>query len=192
MHRLYKAATDATERTHLQIIWLLSSGRSAQFVPEVTGSTPLWVSVIVGRYNEAEVAELGDQRQFNPGARPLLDASQQRRLRDSLDDPPPDRGLWTGRSVAHWIAGVLGRLVSPRRGTEYLGRLGSTRQVPRPRHAEADPLVQEGFKTRFRRRVQALQHEAPPRRWRCGRWPSTASGSNRRSAGCGRRTAAVP
>lgn len=161
LHRLYKAATDATERTHLQIIWLLTSGRSAQFVAEVTGYTPRWVSVIVGRYNEAGVAGLGDQRQFNPGARPLLDASQQRRLRDNLDDPPPDRGLWTGRSVAQWIAGMLGRLVSPRRGTDYLGRLGFTRQVPRPRHAEADPLAQEVFKARFRRRVQALQQEDP-------------------------------
>lgn len=37
LHRLYKAATDATERTHLQIIWLPTSGRSAQFVAEVTG-----------------------------------------------------------------------------------------------------------------------------------------------------------
>ncbi|TWA84530.1 hypothetical protein FBZ83_105412 [Azospirillum brasilense] len=69
LHRLYKAATDATERTHLQIIWLLTSGRSAQFVAEVTGYTPRWVSVIVGRYNEAGGAGLGDQRQFNPGSR---------------------------------------------------------------------------------------------------------------------------
>ena len=90
LHRLYKDAKDATERTHLQIIWLLTSGRSAQFVAEVTGYTPRWISVLVGRYNEAGVAGLGDQRQFNPGATPLLDANQQQSLRDSLDDPPPD------------------------------------------------------------------------------------------------------
>lgn len=85
LHRLYKAATDATERTHLQIIWLLTSGRSAQFVAEVTGYTPRWVSVIVGRYNEAGVAGLGDQRQFAPGARPLLDENQRQSLRTSLE-----------------------------------------------------------------------------------------------------------
>jgi transposase len=161
LHRLYKEAKDATERTHLQIIWLLTSGRSAQFVAEVTGYTPRWISVLVGRYNEAGVAGLGDQRQFNPGARPLLDASQRQSLRDSLEAPPPDYGLWTGRSVAQWIAGMLGRLVSPRRGTEALRRLGFTRQVPRPQHAEADPLAQEVFKAHFRRRVQALQQEEP-------------------------------
>ncbi|MCW2239078.1 hypothetical protein [Azospirillum canadense] len=69
MHRLYKAATDATERTNLQIIWLLTSGRSAQFVAEVTGDTPRWVSVIAGHDNRAGGAGLGDQRQFNPGSR---------------------------------------------------------------------------------------------------------------------------
>ncbi|NUB24339.1 winged helix-turn-helix domain-containing protein [Azospirillum brasilense] len=161
LHLLYKAVTDATERTHLQIIWLLTSGRSAQFVAEVTGYTPRWVSVIVGRYNEAgvELALVAQPR--NPGARPLLDACQQRRLRDSLGDPPPNRGLWMGRSVAQWIAGMLGRLVSPRRGIDYLGRFGFTRQVPRPRHAEANALAQEIFKARFRRRVQALQQEDP-------------------------------
>ncbi len=40
LHRLYKEAKDATARTHLQIIWLLTSGRSAQFVAEVTGYPP--------------------------------------------------------------------------------------------------------------------------------------------------------
>jgi len=69
LHRRYKEAKDATERTHLQIIWLLTSGRSAQFVAEVTGYTPRWISILVGRYNEAGVAGLGDQRQFNPGSR---------------------------------------------------------------------------------------------------------------------------
>ena len=56
---------------------------------------------------------------------------------------------------------MLGRLVSRRRGTDYLGRLGFPRQVPRPRHAEADPLAQEIFKARFRRPVQVLQQEDP-------------------------------
>ena len=69
LYRLYKAATDATERTHLQIIWLLTSGRSAQFVAEVPGSTPRWVSVIVARSNRAGVARLGDQGRFTPGSR---------------------------------------------------------------------------------------------------------------------------
>ena len=44
LERHYKAAGDGIERGHLHIIWLLSQGRSAKFVAEVTGYTPTWVS----------------------------------------------------------------------------------------------------------------------------------------------------
>ena len=40
LERRYKAADDGVERGHLHIIWLLSQGRSAKFVAEVTGYTP--------------------------------------------------------------------------------------------------------------------------------------------------------
>ena len=79
------------------------------------------------------------------------------------DDRPPDGGLWTGRLVAQWICGLLGRLVSPRRGVEYLRRLGFTRQVPRPRHARGDFAVQERFKADFRARMEELAREEPGR-----------------------------
>lgn len=93
LHRRYKEAKDVTERTHLQIIWLLTSGRTAQFVAAVTGYTPRWISILVGRYNEAGGAGLGDQRQFNPSFR---------RMR-SIRLPPqgtPDRGSTQTSSAA--------------------------------------------------------------------------------------------
>src|SRR3954447_9465960 len=111
----YKAASDGIERGHLQIIWLLSQGRSAKFVAEVTGYTPTWVSKILWRYNDHGLAGLGDGRLDNPGAAPLLDPVQvEALLRDS--EPPPDGGL--GRKVAGWITGRIGRTVSPQRGVE--------------------------------------------------------------------------
>jgi transposase len=161
LHRRYREADDPVARTHLQIIWLLTTGKSAKAVAAATGYTQRWISVLVGRYNEAGVEGLGDRRRFNPGARPLLDEKQQDRLRLELDLEPPDRGLWSGRAVGQWIGGLLGRLVAPRRATEYLRRLGFTRQVPRPRHAEADTDAQEVFKARFRARIQALQAADP-------------------------------
>src|SRR3954469_2347132 len=54
---------------------------------------------------------------------------------------------------------LLGRLVSPRRGLEYLRRLGFTRQVPRPRHARGDFAAQERFKADFRARMEELARE---------------------------------
>src|SRR3954470_10219014 len=80
------------------------------------------------------------------------------RLDHALDDPPPDGGLWTGRAMD-----LLGRLVSPRRGLEYLWRLGFTRQVPRPRHARGDFAAQERFKADFRARMEELAREDPDR-----------------------------
>ena len=138
LYHRYREEQDPIKRTHLQILWLLTRGRPAKVAAEMTGYSQRWISVLVGRYNEAGVDGLGDLRRFNPGSRPLLDADHLERLDHALDAPPPNGGLWTGRLVAQWICGLLGRLVSPRRGLEYLRRLGFTRQVPRPRHARGD------------------------------------------------------
>ena len=104
LERRYKAASDGIERGHLHIIWLLSQGRSAKFVAEVTGYTPTWVSKILWRYNG--LAGLGDGRLDNPGAAPLLDEVQVEELRDS--EPPPDGG-----PGARWRAGSPGGSVAP-------------------------------------------------------------------------------
>src|SRR3954466_7090815 len=161
LYHRYRAEQDPIKRTHLQIVWLLTSGRPAKVAAEMTGYSQRWISVLVGRYNEAGVDGLGDLRRFNPGSRPLLDADQLERLDHALDDPPPDGGLWTGRLVAQWICGLIGRLVSPRRGLEYLRRLGFTRQIPRPRHAQGDFAAQERFN--FRARMEELAREEPDR-----------------------------
>src|SRR3954466_10709360 len=60
LERRYKAVNDGIERGHLHIIWLLSQGRWAKFVAEVTGYTPTWVSKILWRYNDHGLAGLGD------------------------------------------------------------------------------------------------------------------------------------
>jgi hypothetical protein len=115
-------------------------------VAEVTGYTPTWVSKILWRYNDHGLAGLGDGRLDNPGAAPLLDQGQLEELRDLVSEPPPDGGLWTGRKVACWITGRIGRTVSPQRGVEYLRRLDLTRQVPRPANPKASLYEQARFK----------------------------------------------
>ena len=170
--RRYKAASDGIERGHLQIIWLLSQGRSAKFVAEVTGYTPTWVSKILWRYNDHGLVGLGDGRLDNPGAAPLLDEVQLEELRDVVSEPPPDGGLWTGRKVACWITGRIGRTVSPQRGVEYLRRLDLTRQVPRPANPKAS-LYEQG---RFKKSSRSASSKAPTRRSRSksGRSMNTA------------------
>jgi hypothetical protein len=67
-HR-YRKAKDPVERSHRQIVWLLSEGRTTEEVCEVTGYSPGWVRRIAHRYNERGVEGLGDRRHANPGAR---------------------------------------------------------------------------------------------------------------------------
>jgi hypothetical protein len=163
LERRYKAADDGVERGHLHIIWLLSQGRSAKFVAEVTGYTP--TSKILWRYNG--LAGLGDGRLDNPGAAPLLDPAQVEALRDS--EPPPDGGL--GRKAAGWISGRS--TVSPQRGVEYLRRLDLTRPVPRP----ATPTASLYEQARFKKSSRSPSSKAATRRSRSksGRSMNTAS-----------------
>src|SRR5689334_1380049 len=91
----YRAA-----RSHLQIIWLLSRGRSEREVARVTGYGRRWVGEVARRYDEGGPDGLGDRRRGNAGARPLLGAEDEAALRVALAEPPADGGLWTGRQVA--------------------------------------------------------------------------------------------
>lgn len=143
----YRAAHDAIERSHLQIIWLLSQGRGGREVAQVTGYGGRWIAEIVRRYNAEGLAGLGDQRARNRGGKPLLGQRDEGALREALTKPPADGGLWTGPKVAAWMTARLGRKVWPQRGWDYLKKLEHSLQVPRPRHAKAASVKeQDGFK----------------------------------------------
>lgn len=148
-HR-YRKARDPVERSHYQIVWLLSEGRTTGEVCEVTGYSPGWVRRIARRYNEWGVEGLGDRRHANPGAkeRALLDEEGEAQLLEALSGPPPGGGMWSGPKVARWIERRNGlEKVHVQRGFEYLRRVGYTPQVPRPANAKGvDPQEREAFK----------------------------------------------
>lgn len=140
----YRAAGDAVERGHWQMVWLLILGRP---LTAVTGYSTRWVREVVRRYNERGPEGLGDGRHANPGADPLLDAAGQDALKTALAQPPPEGGLWTSVKVSRWIADRTGRAhVAVQRGWDYLQRIGYSRQVPRSRHERAaDAGAKAGF-----------------------------------------------
>src|SRR3954462_8243904 len=125
----YRAARSPIERSHLQVVWLLSRGRSEREVAQVTGYGRRWVGEVARRYEEAGPDGLGDRRRGNAGARPLLGAEGEAALRAALAEPPADGGLWPGPKVATWMAGRLGRQGRARRGG------GGGRRGPRGRPA---------------------------------------------------------
>ena len=147
----YRAARSPVERSHLQIVWLLSRGRSEREVAQVTGYGRRWIAEIVGRYNWEGPDGLGDRRRGNAGAKPLLGAEDEAALRAALAEPPSAGGLWTGPKVAAWMAARLGREVWPQRGWDYLRRLGHSPQVPRPRHAKAASPEEQAVYKKARR-----------------------------------------
>ncbi len=141
----YRQAKDPVERSHFQIVWLLSQGKPTQSVSEHTGYSITWVLEIAHRYSDHGPAGLGDKRKGNLGATPLLTKAQQQELYQALHDPASDGGLWTGQKVADWIEKQTGRKTDFRRGWEYLRKLGLTLQRPRPRHVKADQQAQAAF-----------------------------------------------
>lgn len=146
LERRYRQARDPVARSRYQIAWLVGQGRLTREVADVTGYSRNWIGQLVRRYNAGGPDALGDGRQHNPGATPLLSPAQQAKLRATLAQPPKDDGLWTGAKVAAWIQEETGRTVYVQRGWEYLRKLGYTPQIPRPRHPQADPAAQAAFK----------------------------------------------
>ena len=150
LENLYRKARDRVLRSHLQILWLISEGKSTTQVMEVTGYSRGWIQRLARRYNSDGAEALGDRRHQNPGARDraLLSADQQEELREALKKPPPDGGMWNSTKVGEWIEVRTGRVVSPKkqRGWDYLKKLGNSPKVPRPHHASADAREQEAFK----------------------------------------------
>lgn len=168
----YRAERDAVRRSHLQVIWLLLSGDAVREVARVTGFTKRWIRTLVDRWNAAGMDGLGDRRRSNGGARPLLDAAGLAALAAALEGLPADGGLWSGRQVAAWMSAYLGREVSPKRGLDYLHRLGFSLQRPRPRHARtAGPEERAAFKKNSAKRWTRRGRQPPAGRSRCG--PST-------------------
>src|SRR3954452_8147477 len=188
----YRAARSPVERSHLQIVWLLSQGRGEREVARVTGYGRRWVAEIARRHDEGGADGwgeaprrhdeggpdgLGDRRRGNAGARPLLGAEDEAALRAALAAPPADGGLWTGPKVATWMAGRAGPEGRPQRGWDYLEKLGYSAQRPRPRHAKAaSPEEQAAYKKSWPRRWASVASGSRVGRSRCGRSTSTGSG----------------
>src|SRR5215203_4890264 len=87
LENLYRKARDRVLRSHYQILWLISEGKSTTQVMEVTGYSRGWIQRLARRYNSDGARALGDGRHGNPGAkdRALLSVDQQEELRGSVN-----------------------------------------------------------------------------------------------------------
>ena len=146
LEQRYRACRDPVERSHWQIVWLVSRRHSGAAVARLTGYSETWVRTLIHRYNAEGPAGLVDRRHANPGQPPLVPAAVREELRAALAAPPTDGGLWTGPKAAAWLSERLGREIRPQRAWEVLRSLDYTLHRPRPRATTADPAAQDAFK----------------------------------------------
>jgi transposase len=173
----YRAARDATEARHFQVIWLLAQGRTFLEVAGVLAFVPRWVEELAARYNAFGPNVLGDQRRRNGRCASLLTEAVLSALAKRVRTPPEDGGVWSGPKVAVWIAGHLGLAkVHPQRGWEALKRIGWSPQAPRPRHARAATAEEQAaFKGGLKPLSLRPRRRIPTGRSRSGPRTSTAS-----------------
>jgi transposase len=160
--RRYRACRDGVEKTHWQILWLLTrttdpptpAGVAAQ-----VGLTPAWVRTVLKRWNAEGPAGLADRRAAKNGGRPKLSAEQQAALFEALQGRPADGGLWTGPKVAAYVLDRWGLAVCKQTGWGWLRDLGFSPQVPRPKNPGA---ASEEEQRAWKRRHGPVGRRAPP------------------------------
>lgn len=142
----YRNSRNVIEKSHYQVIWLLSTGKTPKQVAEMTSYSQTWVYQLINRYNHQGEKGLGDLRAFNQGKEPLLGDVQQAQLHQVLTTSAPDGGLWNGRKVAEWMSEITGKEISRMRGWEYLKQMEYALKVPRPEHQEISLQEQQEWK----------------------------------------------
>ena len=167
-HR-YRGCRTGVEKTHWQVLWLLTRGPTPPTPAEVAaqvGLTPAWVRTVLKRWNAEGPDGLADRRRARNGGRPKLSAEQQAALFEALQGRPDDGGLWTGPKVAAYVRDRWGVTVRPETGWRWLKQLGLGLQVPRPRNPGAATADEQ---RRWKRRPGRAAGGAAPRPPRAGR-----------------------
>jgi transposase len=146
LYSLYRSSSDGTSRSHYQILWLISEGKTVAEVSESTGYSRNWIYQLVRRFERKGVSAVGDQRKNNGGQNCLLTDFEQAQLWSALSGLAPDGGLWNGRKVADWLSELTGKEISRHRGWEILKQMGYRLRVPRPEHRQGDEVEKQEWK----------------------------------------------
>jgi transposase len=160
--RRYRACRGGVEKTHWQVLWLLTRSADPPAPAEVAtqvGLTPAWVRTVLKRWNAGGPAALADRRAAANGGKSKLSDGQRAELYQALQQPPPDGGLWTGPKVAAYVRTRWDVVVCKQTGWEWLRDLGLSLQVPRPRNPGA---ASEEERRAWKRRHGPVGRRAPP------------------------------
>lgn len=138
----FKRSTCAVERRRIQLIALLTDGKSKAEVRAVTRySDPAYCKTIA-RYNAYGLAGLRDLRHDNLGPPQLLGDAQMLLLAQQIRFDFDQGVLWNGAKVQAWLLDSFALEIHAGRAYEFLSQVGFSRQSPRPRHVDAGDAVQ--------------------------------------------------
>jgi transposase len=138
--RRYRACRTGVEKTHWQVLWLLTRPQdppAAAAVAALVGLSPGWVREVLKRWNAHGPDGLADRRAAANGGQSKLTTDQPIDLWAAIQQPPPDGVLWTGPKVAAYARDRGGVSVCKQTGWEWLRGLGFSPQVPRPKNPGA-------------------------------------------------------
>jgi transposase len=160
--RRYRACRGGVEKTHWQLLWLLTRTEvppTPAAVAARVGLTPARVRTVIRRWNAEGPDGLADRRPARNGGRPKLTTGQQAELFEALQRPPIDGGLWTGPKVTAYVHGRWGVVVCKQTGWQWLRNLGFSLQVPRPKNPGA---ATDEEQRAWKRRHGSVGRRAPP------------------------------
>jgi transposase len=133
----YRTATEPIAKSHFHALWLLSRGYDIDETAGLLSFSTRWVRILIKRYNEGGPSQLGDQRADNGTEPTILTPDALGKLKQRLQTPPDDGGVWTGPKIARWLAQYHGLAsVHDQRGWDALIAIGWSIQQPRPRHPQ--------------------------------------------------------
>jgi transposase len=162
----YLKSKDPVEIKRWHLLWKISLGWTITNSAVAVGYSYPYAQKILNRYNsngEAGIINQKNQTSNHPrGKKRLLNSQQIEKLKQQIEQTPPDGGIWTGTKVARWIEKETGRKkVWNQRGWDYLKKCRYSWQSPRQAHKKADLLEQEIFKANLPLKVKKLEQENP-------------------------------
>jgi transposase len=146
----------------LQAVILAQQGWTAPLIAQSLGCSLRSVKNWVAQYNRGGVEALRERPRAGRPRR--LDPEQYPRLKERLEAPPrAEDGVCTlrGHDIRRILAQEFGVTMSLQAVYDLLHRLGYSDLMPRPRHEDSIPEVQEFFKEIVPEQIQAIADEHP-------------------------------
>jgi transposase len=176
---IYTHSTCAVERRRSQLLALLCEGKSYAEVLAITRYSYQGADKVVDAYVAQGLEGIKDQRHGNRGAPTLLSDADLHLLAQMIRADIAEGGVWNGNRVQAWVKTTLQKDLYLGRCYEFLDAVGYSRQVPRPRHVEADQECQDDFKKKsfprlsgqLKRVLKALDEPS-----KSGAWMNTVPG----------------